>query len=130
MSSELATTGSLDMVATLAADHGMDPEEFKGTVFDLCGCPGATESHFMGLMMVAQQYKLNPLLRQLYLMKTKKGIQVVVPIDGYLQLMHQNAEYVAHSIQYGNDDEGGLYCEVTIATRKQMTAGLPPSAHR
>lgn len=127
---QLATTEKRSLVADLAAQHGLEPAKFYATVQEMCGCQDARPEHFAGLLMVAQQLNLNPVTRQLYLMPTKKGVQVVVPVDGYLALLNRHPRLVSHTCEIGSDEIGGNYAEVTIYTRDQVAAGLPPFKHR
>jgi len=132
MNTQLAPTEARkkSLVVDMATAQGLDPVKYLDMVKTLCGCPEATDEHFAGLLSVAHEHGLNPVLKQLYLMATKKGVQVVIPIDGHLRLMHKNPEYVTHSIEYGDDETAGPWCEVTIATKKQRAAEMPPASHR
>lgn len=118
------------LVADLAGAAGLEPSRYYATVKEMCGCTGASDENFAGLLMVAKQLDLNPITRQLYLMKTQRGVQVVVPVDGYLRILARQPELVAHTCELGRDDIAGDYAEVTIYTREQVAVGVPPFRHR
>jgi hypothetical protein len=130
MSNEIAKTEKRSLVAELANAAGLEPAAYYKTMQEMCGCQGASPENFAGLLMVAKQLGLNPITRQLYLMKTQRGVQVVVPVDGYLSLMRRHPDYLSSTCEMGSDDIGGNYAEVTIFTRSQHAAGLPPFKHR
>jgi hypothetical protein len=73
----------------LATAQGMDPTRFYNAIKTLCGCQGAQDEHFAGLMMVAREFNLNPILKHLYLMPTKRGVSVVMGVDGYLVFLRR-----------------------------------------
>lgn len=79
------------LLRDLASAAGLDPQKYYATIKSLCGCQNATDEHFAALMMTAQGLGLNPIMRELYLMPAQRGVQVVVPIDGYLSFL-QRAE--------------------------------------
>lgn len=127
---ELARTEKRSLVAELADAAGLEPAKFYATVQQMCGCQGATPEAFAGLLMQAKKLGLDPITRQLYLMKTQRGVQVVVPVDGYLSILRRQPDLVGHTCEMGTDDIAGDYAEVTIYTRDQVAAGLPPFRHR
>lgn len=128
--SDLAKTDKRSLISDLAEKHGLEPQKFYATVQEMCGCKNAKAEHFAGLLMVASQLDLNPVTRQLYLMPTQSGVQVVVPVDGYLAILNRHPRLVSHTCEIGSDDIGGNYAEVTIFTKDQVAAGLPPFKHR
>lgn len=77
------------LLADLAGAAGMDPTKYYNTIKALCGCNGASDEHFAALMMVANAVGLNPIMRQLYLVPTQKGVTPVVGVDGYLIFLHR-----------------------------------------
>ena len=99
MSTELAKVEQKQsLLQMLSSTVGLEPQKYYAAVKRSCGCEGATDEDFSVLMMTAHKYKLNPMLRQLYLMKTKRGIQVVIPVDGWVPLLISHPDYLAHDI--------------------------------
>ena len=131
MTSDLApaTTPQRSLVADLAAQAGLDPKKYYAAIKAQCGCKEATDADFAALLMTSQAYGLNPIMRQLYLMKTKKGVQVVIPIDGYLKLMRAHPDYLSHTCDLGGAEDDA-FAEATIYTKAQVAAGTPPFTHR
>ena len=126
---DLAPTPKRSLVADLAAQAGLEPAKFYEAIKAQCGCEHATDADFAALLMTSQAYGLNPVMRQLYLMKTKRGIQVVIPVDGYLKLMRAHPDYLSHTCVLGGEEDDA-FAEATIYTKSQVAAGTPPFAHR
>jgi hypothetical protein len=99
MSTELSKPEQKQSLLTmLSSSVGLEPQKYYAAIKTSCGCQGATDDHFAVLMMAAHTYGLNPMLRQLYLMDTKRGISVVIPVDGWVPLMVNHPDYLAHEI--------------------------------
>lgn len=132
MTTELATTKP-SLIQRLSGAVGLDPAKYYTAVKTTCGCDGATDEHFAMLLMVADRYSLNPVLKQLYLMPTKKGVQVVIPVDGWVPLLTNHAGYVAHEtvlIWEGEPYKSKVTAAKTrIWTEQRQALGLGPFEH-
>lgn len=121
------------LLPRLAGQAGLEPGKFYAAVKTTCGCEGATDEHFAVLLMTADKYLLNPLLKQLYLMKTQKGVQVIIPVDGWVPLLVNHPDYFAHDVQY--QWEGKPFASRCLAavcriwTRSRQAARMPPFEH-
>jgi hypothetical protein len=121
------------LLERLAGIVGLDPQKFYATVKSMCGCDGARDEHFAALLMVADKYQLNPTLNQLYLVPTKRGIQVVIPVDGWVPLLTAHPDYLAHDVVM--IWEGEPYRSKAIAatcriwTRSRRALDLGPFEH-
>ncbi len=117
------------LLPKLAAAAGLEPAKFYAAIKATCGCSGAGDEHFAVLMMVADQYNLNPMLKQLYLMETKKGVQAVIPVDGWVPLLVNYHEYLAHDVVLIWDGEPfkskcvAATCRIWTKTRQKMLMG-------
>lgn len=133
MSNELAATGKRSLVVELASANGMEPAPYYQAIKELCGCKGARDAHFSGLMMVARKLDLNPILKQIVLVDNRGKVSISVPVDGWLTIMTRHPDYVSHEVEFfWSDDPYAsdlLAACITIYRRSVMAAGLPPFKH-
>lgn len=81
------------LIATMAGSYGMDPKAFADTVRATCLPPTASNEEFAAFLMVAKEYGLNPITREIYAFPKKGGgIQPIVGIDGWLNLINSNPQ--------------------------------------
>lgn len=83
----------------------------KATVFR-----GASDNEFAALIVVADAYKLNPLLKEIYAFPVKGGgIAPMVSIDGWIRIVNDHPEFDGIEFRDMADDKGKLYAiEATI----------------
>lgn len=130
MDSELATTEKRSLVADLAANVGLEPAKFYAAVQRQCGCPGASPEDFAALLMTAQAYDLNPVMREMWLLDTGRGrIRATISHDGFFKIMVRHPDYLNHTYDLGEDAQG-QFGEVTIYTKAATAMGVPPYKHR
>jgi phage recombination protein Bet len=121
-----------NFVAALASRVGMEPEKFyntiKNTVFS-----GASDHECNALLMVAHEYGLNPLLKEIYAFKGQGGgIVPMIPIDGWLTMVNRNPMFAGYETHYPPEDQwvdrAGKKCPAWIEVvmiRKDMTKSFP-----
>lgn len=113
------------VIATLADSYGMEAAAFeatlRGTVFPASG----TREEFAAFALIAKEYKLNPLLREIYAFPKKGGgIVPIVGIDGWLNLINTHAQYDGMEFDYHDDAKGALVavtCKIYRKDRKHPT---------
>lgn len=83
----------------------------KATVFK-----GASDNEFAALIVVADAYKLNPLLKEIYAFPVKGGgIAPMVSIDGWIKITNDHPQFDGIEFKDMADDKGKLYAiEATI----------------
>jgi phage recombination protein Bet len=100
-----ARTSSL--LAVMAARYHMDPLTFMNTVRRTVMPSNATNEEFAAFLMVAKEYNLNPLLREIHAFPKKGGgIQPVISIDGWVSLINQNPQLDGYTFEWTNDAKG------------------------
>lgn len=123
----------LSLIQRLSGSVGLEPQKFYSAVKTVCGCQGATDEHFAVLLMTADKYQLNPTLRQLFLMPTKKGIEVVIPVDGWVPMLTKHGDYMAHEVvlHWAGEPLKSKCIAATcrIWTRSRQALGLGPFEH-
>lgn len=101
------------LLATMASRFGVEPDRMlstlKGTVFkgqrQKDGSTAeATNEQLIALLIVADQYGLNPFTREIYAFPDKKnGIIPVVGVDGWLRIINSHPAF--RGVQFRDSDE-------------------------
>lgn len=79
------------MIATMAGRYGIEPEKFAATVKSTCLPANASNEEFAAFLMVAKEYDLNPILKEIYAFPKKGGgLQPIVSIDGWMNLINSH----------------------------------------
>jgi phage recombination protein Bet len=115
-----ARTSSL--LAVMAERYHMDPQTFSNTVRKTVMPSNATNEEFAAFMMVAKEYNLNPLLREIHAFPKKGGgIQPVISVDGWVSLINQHPELDGYSFEWTNDGQGEPISCKCVMYRKDRT---------
>ncbi len=97
------------LIATMAAKFNMDPKAFEATVRATVMPSQHTNEQFAALMMVAKEYDLNPLTKEIYAFPAKGGgIVPVVSIDGWVNLVNSHPAADGFEFDFEHDEKGGL----------------------
>ena len=108
-------SNELSVIAAMAGQYGLSAPDFERTVRDTCGCKGATPEQFAAFLMVAREYGLNPLVKEIYAFPSKAGgIQPIVSIDGWLRMANDHEQFDGIEHHDHLDPEGNL---VSITAR-------------
>jgi phage recombination protein Bet len=95
------------LLAVMAERYHMDPQTFANTVRKTAMPSNATNEEFAAFMMVAKEYNLNPILKEIHAFPKKGGgIQPVVSIDGWVSLINQNPQLDGYTFEWTNDAKG------------------------
>lgn len=89
----------------------------KATAFKTQG--GVTDEQMMALLIVADQYGLNPFTKEIFAFPDKGGIVPVVGVDGWARIINEAPSFDGVSFSYSTD-EGDLSCTCTMH-RKDRT---------
>lgn len=128
------------LVEHFVESSGLSPGQFMDMLERSSNqCRGAERRDYYKLLEVAKKYDLDPLVKQLYLIETKQGAQVVIAIDGWLHIMHRHPDYLAHEIIENKAKPGDVLhpellsvgCDVVsvtlrLWTGKRKALGLGP----
>lgn len=88
-----------DVLTALATKYNMNPSDFQTTVLATCSPKGRnaqnlTQVEFYTLLLAADKYNLNPLMREIYAFPAKGGgIQVIVGVDGWMNLINSHPNF-------------------------------------
>lgn len=93
------------MLVELAERMGVNPSQAYMTIKATIA-PKATNEELMAFCVVANQYKLNPFLKEIYAFPGKNGgIVPVVGIDGWLKLINTHPKFDGMDVEMSEDGE-------------------------
>lgn len=91
----------------MAGRFGMEPQAFELTVRKTCGAEKCTREEFAAFLLVAKEYKLNPILKEIYAFpKRGGGIVPVVSIDGWVNLINSHPQCDGFEFEWDHDGQG------------------------
>lgn len=108
------------LVARFAGRLGVEPEKMLATLRATAfktgkNDPPVSNEEMLALLVVAEQYGLNPFLKEIYAFRDQKGgIMPIIGVDGYVRMMQGHPAFDGIEFKY---DEDGEWVEATI-TRK------------
>lgn len=87
----------------------------KSTVFSAC----RNNEEFVALVVVANEYGLNPLLKEIYAFPAKGGgIVPMVSIDGWIRIMNEHPQFDGIEFDHIVDEKGNLVAIEAVIYRK------------
>lgn len=93
------------MLVELAERMGVTPSQAYMTIKATIA-PKATNEELMAFCVVANQYKLNPFLKEIYAFPGKNGgIVPIVGIDGWLKLINTHPKFDGMDVEMSGDGE-------------------------
>lgn len=103
----------------VASRLSVEPEELQSIVINTVmpnGGKQVTNDQFVSFMAVANEYKLNPLIKEIYAFPAKGGgIQPIVSIDGWLKIINSHPDFdgMTHEdVRDSNGDVMAIKCNV------------------
>jgi phage recombination protein Bet len=105
-------------LAVMAGKYNVEPakllETLKNTVFR-----GASNDELLALVVVSNEYGLNPLTKEIYAFPAKGGgIVPVVSIDGWLRMMNDHPQFDGIDYEFEHDEQGKLISCTSVIHRK------------
>jgi phage recombination protein Bet len=94
MTKEIPVQEKQTPITLLAGRYNIDPIEMQKTLKGTVVPNGTTDAEFAAFLMVAYEYKLNPILREIYAFPKKGGgIQPIVSIDGWMNIINSHPQF-------------------------------------
>jgi RecT family len=122
------------LVAQFAGRYNIEPEKMletlKATAFRQKGKQGApapvvSNEQMMALLVIAQEYGLNPFTREIYAFPSEGGIVPIIGFDGWVRLVNKRPELDYMEIRIADDDvepdEAWAECEIKRKDRSRPT---------
>jgi hypothetical protein len=107
----------MQKVATAFDMVDVDLDQLKQTLVSTV-FKGADDVQLVSLLIVANQYKLNPFTKEIYAFPSRGGIVPIVSIDGWSRIINDNP--VCDGIQFEQDDES-CTCKIYRKDRTHPT---------
>jgi len=127
--SELAVVKKQSLVQKMADKFGVDPDKMmnalKETAFKVKD-KQVTNEQMMALLVVADQYGLNPWTKEIYAYPDKGGIVPVVGVDGWSRIINEKPELDGVDFRFSDETvtHKGIDCHVwmeCVIYRKDRT---------
>lgn len=97
------------LIETMATKVSMEPALFERTVRSTVMPQQHTNEQFAALMLVAHEYGLNPIVKEIYAFPAKGGgIVPIVSIDGWVNLVNSHPKCNGFTFEWEHDDKGQL----------------------
>lgn len=98
------------LLATLASRYEMEPLKFQETIKATCmpAKINVTNEQFAGFLMVAKEYDLNPLTKEIYAFPSRGGIQPIVSVDGWMKMINSHKQFDGMTFEDHLDTTGNL----------------------
>lgn len=100
------STAVMTLANNLATKLGMGEvgQELMSTLKSTAFKGNASDAQFMALMVVANQYSLNPWTREIYAFPDKNnGIVPVVGVDGWSRILNDNPQFDGMDFEFDGD---------------------------
>jgi phage recombination protein Bet len=119
---EVEQTRPRTALESLAMRLKVDPKvlttTLRSTAFSAC----KTNEEFVALVIVANEYGLNPLLKEIYAFPAKGGgIVPMVSIDGWIRLMNSHPQFDGLEFDHIHDPKGNLSAIEAVIWRKDRS---------
>ncbi len=113
---EIVVSTQKSVLNVMADRYGMEPKPFEQVVMAICMPASSTREQFAAFLLVAKEYNLNPLTKEIYAFPAKGGgIVPVVSIDGWISLVNSHKACDGFSFSWEQDADGApISCTCTM----------------
>lgn len=113
------------LIADMAMRYNMEPKAFVDTLRATVVPPKATNEEFAAFLMVAKEYSLNPITKEIYAFpKQGGGIQPIVSVDGWANLINSHPQCDGFEFEDKFSSDGNLVsitCRIYRKDRSRPT---------
>lgn len=96
------------LLSKLASRFHVEPSKMLGTLKSTAFKGDVSNEQMMALLIVADQYGLNPWTKEIYAFPDKGGIVPVVGVDGWLRIINGHPQFDGMEYVDGPEDKAGL----------------------
>jgi phage recombination protein Bet len=116
------TPRGLSIIASMAENYGMRADAFEATLRATVVPKQCTREEFAAFILVAKAYELNPILKEIYAIPKKGGgIQPIVGVDGWYNIMNKHPQFDALDFEDHLDGAGNVTAITCRVYRKDRT---------
>lgn len=112
------------IVAKLAEMYGMEAAALEATLCETIFPSGgkATRAQVAALCIVAEQYDLNPFIKQVYAFPAKGGgIQPIISVDGWYKILNEHPQNDGFTCVVNRDEDGKIVSATATFWRKDRS---------
>jgi phage recombination protein Bet len=105
------------LLAKIAGKYNVDPDKMLATLKATAFKGNVSNEQMMALLIVADQYSLNPWTREIFAFPDKQnGVVPVVSVDGWSRILNDHPQFDGCEFVFGPEDDRGLplWCDCTI----------------
>ena len=105
---------SAKLLERIAARYHVDPDKMAGTLKATVFRNGKEEisnEQLMMLLIVADQYKLNPFTAEIFAFPSQRGLVPIVSVDGWMRIVNEHEQLSGFAFEY---DDAGEWIECII----------------
>lgn len=119
-------TGLIASMATrLSVDAGDVEELVMNTLMKAKGQNGTvSRPEFITFMAIANEYRLNPINKEIYAFANRGAIQPIVSIDGWLKIINSNTHFDGMEFTDQLDDDGVISAVTCRIYRKDRSRAI------
>lgn len=108
-------------IQAMASRLNLTPAKLQETL-RLTVFKGASDAEFAALIVVANEYKLNPLTKEIFAFPSKGGgITPVVSVDGWVRIIQEHPQSDGFEFNDHFDDKGNLYAIECVMHRRDRS---------
>ncbi|WEK50360.1 MAG: phage recombination protein Bet [Candidatus Kaistia colombiensis] len=107
--SNVATLPKRSLVDSMAAKYDMEPTAFVNAIKATVIKGECSNEQFAAFLMVAKEYDLNPLTKEIYAFPDRGGITPIVSIDGWMNLINSHPQFDGMEFTDTTGEDGKLY---------------------
>ena len=111
------------LVETFAHKYGVEKDKMLTTLKATCfnqgnNKPEVSNEQMLALLVVANEYELNPFTREIYAFPQAGGVVPIVGIDGWMRIINSHPDFNGMKFEDKFDESGNLLsCTCTMYRR-------------
>lgn len=113
------------LVETFANRHGIDAGKVLSmlaeTAFNQGKDAPLTPAETQAALIICNTYDLNPMLREIFVFRSKGKLLVYVPLDGWATIINRQANFDGMEFEEHFDDKGAIYSVTCTMYRKDRS---------
>lgn len=114
----VATIEPPSVFSTMAQRFGMDRRAFEATLRATVMPQATTNEQAAAFLLVAKQYDLNPFTKEIFAFPARGGIQPVVSVDGWLNIINRHPDFDGMEFKDALNEAGELQAVTCRIFRK------------
>lgn len=115
-------TNIRSVTAAMAERYGMEAPAFEATLRGTVVPASTTREEFAAFLLVAREYRLNPITREIYAFPKKGGgIQPIVGVDGWASIINSHPQFDGMEFEDERDADGKVVWVECAMYRKDRT---------